>query len=132
MVDFAVHVCLLFPNIGVFYSLQVLLNLTRPYRKVTIAFIARELALDVPEVEALLVDMILDEKLDAHIDQIKGHVVLKNSAIGGSGASGSAAAQGQPVQESKALGSSEELFVALGVWADKLALLNENFGAKIM
>jgi hypothetical protein len=38
---------------------QVLLNLTRPYRKVTIAFIARELALDVSEVESLLVDMIL-------------------------------------------------------------------------
>jgi hypothetical protein len=37
----------------------VLLNLTRPYRKVTIAFIARELALDVSEVESLLVDMIL-------------------------------------------------------------------------
>jgi hypothetical protein len=112
---------------------QVLLNLTRPYRKVTIAFIARELALDVPEVEALLVDMILDEKLDAHIDQIRGHVVLKNSAIGGAGALGaSAAAQGQPAQESRALGESEELFVALGVWADKLALLNENFGARIM
>lgn len=87
------------------------MNLTRPYRKVTIAFIARELALTTEEVEALLVDMILDQKLAAHIDQIQGHLVLQHQA---------------------AQDSADELFVALNLWADSLALSNEGFGNRIM
>lgn len=54
----------------------MLLHLTRPYRKVTLQFLADELSLTVEEVESLLVDMILDERLAAHIDQIKGFVIL--------------------------------------------------------
>ena len=54
----------------------MLLHLTRPYRKVTLQFLADELSLTVEDVESLLVDMILDERLAAHIDQIKGFVIL--------------------------------------------------------
>lgn len=82
--------------------------------------------LDAAEVEALLVDMILDQKLRAHIDQVQGYVLLQPAhstaeavSMADSGAHGG-------------LGSSDELFAALSGWADKLALVNENLGAKIM
>lgn len=52
------------------------MNLTRPYQKVTLKFLAEELSLTVEYVESLLVDMILDERVAAHIDQIKGYVTL--------------------------------------------------------
>ena len=102
--------------------LQVLLNLTKPYRKVTIAFIARELSLNEDEVEGLLVDMILDQKLSAQIDQIKGHVVLQSSDHD-VGSSSSNNGNG---------GSEEELYASLSRWADKLATVNENYGVKMM
>lgn len=50
--------------------------MTRPYQKVTLKFLADELSLSITDVESLLVDMILDERLSAHIDQIKGFVAL--------------------------------------------------------
>jgi COP9 signalosome complex subunit 2 len=55
---------------------QVLINLTKPYRKVTLDFLSSELALTKDEVELLLVDMILDQRIDASIDQIHGVVIL--------------------------------------------------------
>lgn len=112
MLLFGLHFTVIFVcSIFLIFTVQVLLNLTRPYRKVTMSFIARELALSAEEVEALLVDMILDQKLSAHIDQIKGHLVLQHQA---------------------AVDSSDELFVALNSWADSLALSNEGFGNRIM
>mmetsp|Transcript_18201 Transcript_18201/g.18258 ORF Transcript_18201/g.18258 Transcript_18201/m.18258 type:complete len:453 (+) Transcript_18201:134-1492(+) len=55
---------------------QVLLNITRPYSKVTLKFLGQELSLTEDEVESLLVDMILDERLSARVDQIHGYVLL--------------------------------------------------------
>ena len=52
------------------------MNLTRPYQKVTLKFLADELSLSVEDVESLLVDMILDDRVVAYIDQIKGFVTL--------------------------------------------------------
>lgn len=112
------------------YIVQVLLNLTRPYKKVTVAFLARELALNVDEVESLLVDMILDQKLSAHIDQIKGHVILEQDSSG-VGASGQAGGAGQ-VQSRSSANAQEALFASINKWADALALTNENFGNKLM
>lgn len=60
---------------------QVLLNLTRPYQKVTLGFLARELSLNESEVESLLVDMILDGRLSAHIDQINAYVLLDGNGM---------------------------------------------------
>lgn len=114
---------------------QVLLNLTRPYRKVTIPFIARELALEPAEVESLLVDMILDQKLDAYIDQIKGHVVLQPSGNGGAGAgagaAGTAGSGSGAAGVESAAATEAALFANLSLWADRLALVNEGFGSKI-
>ena len=44
----------------------------------TLKFLAEELSLSVEDVESLLVDMILDNRVIAYIDQIKGFVTLGN------------------------------------------------------
>ena len=54
----------------------MLLNITKPYQKVSLSFLARELSLTDVEVEGLLVDLILDERISARIDQINGCVLL--------------------------------------------------------
>lgn len=58
---------------------QVLINITKPYKKVTLLFLSHELSLNEEEVELLLVDMILDNRLVASIDQVTGHVFLSES-----------------------------------------------------
>lgn len=91
---------------------QVLLNLTRPYRKVTMAFLARELSLGEPEVEEILVEMVLDDRLNARIDQTNGHVILLSE-----GSSDRCASQ--------QLG-------AVAKWAEALATANENFASRLI
>jgi COP9 signalosome complex subunit 2 len=56
----------------------VLLSLVKPYRKVTLNFLAKELSLSLQEVEKLLVDLITNEKLVASIDQLNGFLQLEN------------------------------------------------------
>lgn len=89
---------------------QVLLNLTRPYQRVTLSFLGHELSLTVAEVESLLVDMILDERLAARIDQIRGDVLL-----GGD-------------RESVA----QKKMKALARWADTVASATDSLGSKAM
>lgn len=60
---------------------QVLINLVKPYQKVTLKFLSKELSLSIEEVEALLVDLILAEKLKAGIDQPNGHLILESKNI---------------------------------------------------
>eukprot|EP01036_Dinobryon_divergens_P029451 gene29451-38547_t len=55
---------------------QVLLNLLKPYNRVTLPFLANELLIQPEEVETMLVEMILDNKLDAAIDQSTDQVTL--------------------------------------------------------
>lgn len=87
---------------------QVLLSLTRPYKKATLQFLAKELSLSVPELESLLVDLILDGQLSAQIDQIQAHVVL------GGGRETTA------VKKMKAIGK----------WAENLVALHEGYSNK--
>jgi len=56
---------------------QVLLKVITPYTRISIAFIATELNISAPEVEQLLVALILDGQIDGHIDQI-GQLLLLN------------------------------------------------------
>lgn len=49
---------------------QVLLKLIRPYTRVRIPFISTELNIPARDVEALLVALILDAKVQGHIDQV--------------------------------------------------------------
>jgi COP9 signalosome complex subunit 2 len=91
---------------------QVLLHLTKPYKKVMMTFLASELHLEVEEVEMMIVDMILEKRLDAYIDQINGFVEL---------------GQAQAVT-----GSFEvRKLQALSTWADALSNFSENFYNKL-
>lgn len=64
--------------------LQVLQNLIKPYRCVSLDFLAQELNVPVAEVTSLLVQLILDEKIAARIDGTQGflHVASQSSDAG--------------------------------------------------
>jgi len=52
---------------------EVLLKIVQPYRRVTLAYLTKQVNVEkVEEVESLLVELILDEKLEGQIDQISG------------------------------------------------------------
>ena len=59
---------------------QVLLNLLKPYRRVRLDFVAKHLGLSVEAVEEILVDMILDARVDGKIDMLNAHLVLNDPA----------------------------------------------------
>lgn len=92
----------------------MLLNLTKPFQKVTLGYLAEELSLTCEEVEGLLVDMILDERIAARIDQIKGHLVLLGPRSGDGGTTS--------LDRRKA--------ECLGRWADALASVTDSFGSR--
>ncbi|CAN0453370.1 unnamed protein product, partial [Discosporangium mesarthrocarpum] len=56
---------------------SVLLHLCRPYQKITLRFMAGELNLNMEEVESLLIDLILDQRMNGKIDQINGYLLLE-------------------------------------------------------
>ncbi|CBJ30856.1 conserved unknown protein [Ectocarpus siliculosus] len=55
---------------------SVLIHLCKPYKKITMGFMAGELSLKTAEVEKLLIDLILDRRLNGKIDQIEGFLLL--------------------------------------------------------
>lgn len=57
----------------------MLLDITRPYSKVTFDFLVDELLMPREEVEILLIEMILDRRLQASIDQVKGCVLFNRA-----------------------------------------------------
>ena len=61
---------------------QVLLRLIKPYTRVRLATVAGELGVSEAEVEALLVSLILDNKLVGHIDQVGGLLEMRDAAAG--------------------------------------------------
>eukprot|EP01004_Peranema_trichophorum_P003685 NODE_2659_length_1526_cov_39.602994_g2291_i0.p1 GENE.NODE_2659_length_1526_cov_39.602994_g2291_i0~~NODE_2659_length_1526_cov_39.602994_g2291_i0.p1 ORF type:complete len:446 (-),score=86.42 NODE_2659_length_1526_cov_39.602994_g2291_i0:135-1472(-) len=58
---------------------QVLINLIKPYTKITISYISSELNIPPEDVESLLVALILDNKISGHIDQINQVLELRDS-----------------------------------------------------
>jgi COP9 signalosome complex subunit 2 len=85
---------------------EVLRDFVRPYRRVKLESIARELNVKSSDVEPILVRMVLDGRLDAKIDQGAGVLVVGDGSADG-GAETSAR------------------FDALGKWADALAQMIE-------
>ncbi len=57
-------------HIDVHFPVQVVMQLIRPYTRVRIPFISQKLNVPPEEVESLLVGLILDGKVDGHIDQV--------------------------------------------------------------
>lgn len=56
---------------------QVLVNLVKPYRRVSLAFLAEELALSVDQVEGLVLDLIREGKLMGLVDVVQGILTLQ-------------------------------------------------------
>ena len=59
---------------------QVLLQVIRPYTRISISFIAEQLNIPPTEVESLLVALILDGKIDGQIDQIGQLLLLRQTS----------------------------------------------------
>ncbi|XP_071964291.1 COP9 signalosome complex subunit 2 [Antedon mediterranea] len=59
---------------------QVLMQLIKPYTRIHIPFISRELNVDVAEVESLLVQCILDNTIEGRIDQVNQLLELDRNA----------------------------------------------------
>jgi COP9 signalosome complex subunit 2 len=95
---------------------HVLQNLIRPYKKVTLAFLARELHISEDNVEKMLVCMIQQGDLGptTKIDQIHGSLLL--------GEGDSISANKKKGKESVA----EKKAKAMGAWADALMQINRN------
>jgi len=55
---------------------KVIVQIVSPYTRIQISFIAKELDIKDEEVESLIVDLVLDNQLDAQIDQINKRVIL--------------------------------------------------------
>jgi len=55
---------------------KVLLRLIKPYTRIKMDFVAKELFITADDVEKLCVDLILDQQLDGFIDQIQGMITL--------------------------------------------------------
>jgi COP9 signalosome complex subunit 2 len=55
---------------------KVIVQIVSPYTRIQLSFIAKELDIKDEEVESLIVDLVLDNQLDAQIDQINKRVIL--------------------------------------------------------
>lgn len=55
---------------------QVLLKLIEPYTRIEIPYAARELNIEVDELESLLVSLIIDGRINGKIDQINNRLIL--------------------------------------------------------
>lgn len=61
---------------------QVLIKLIKPYTRIHIPFISKELNVDSEEVELLLVQCILDNSIQGRIDQVNQLLELDKAAVG--------------------------------------------------
>lgn len=61
---------------------QVLLELIAPYKRIEIAFAARELNIESRELEELLISLIIDGKVDGQIDQLNNRLILRDAQDG--------------------------------------------------
>ena len=99
---------------------HVILQLVRPYRRVRIRFLSEQINMPVNEVESLLVELILDARLKAKIDQVDGFVHMEGVA-GGAGSGGRTAAPELSEQDKKK-------FNAIATWTKNLEALGKAMG----
>ncbi|KAG2387063.1 hypothetical protein C9374_002098 [Naegleria lovaniensis] len=58
--------------------IRVLGKIMKPYTRIKMSFLGKELSISTEDVEALVVDMILDGKLDGYIDQVNQMITLSS------------------------------------------------------
>lgn len=60
------------------FRFKLILKIIQPYTKIQMAFIKEELNVDHEEVEGLLVDLILDGRLNGRLDQVRQVLILES------------------------------------------------------
>ena len=63
---------------------QAVVNVMKPFRKVSFDYLSKELSLTNEEVESIIITLILDEKIAATMDQVNQCIVFKEKSIDGS------------------------------------------------
>ncbi|KAL9650662.1 hypothetical protein ABK040_001718 [Willaertia magna] len=58
--------------------IRVLAKIMKPYTRIKMTFLGKELSIKPEEVESLVIDMILDQKLDGYIDQVNQMITLSS------------------------------------------------------
>lgn len=101
---------------------QVLLNLVKPYKRIKLDFLAKHLGQTRDQISALLVDMILDDRIDGKIDQINAHLILKRQSFSNDPNSTSA---------EHLLTENNKRYEALERWADALDSLSHSLSNRI-
>lgn len=99
---------------------QVLLNLVKPYRRCKLQYLANELGLDLEHLHDLLVDMILDDRINGKIDQINNHLILTEAAYD---------INNSPLNAVEA--GFTKRFEALANWANALDTLSASLAARV-
>jgi COP9 signalosome complex subunit 2 len=87
-----------------------LINLLLPYQRIKLNYLSSELKLDMKDVERLLVDMIIDKRINGKIDQINGVLSL--------------AEKDTSVVKTKN-------YDALDQWTEALTVLSTNLNSKV-
>ncbi|KAI9220527.1 putative COP9 signalosome complex subunit 2 [Blastocladiella britannica] len=100
--------------------MAVIVTLVQPYTRLTIQYLADHLNITADQVEPLLVTLILDERIDAKIDQASGTLELFHAAP--STASGGAAAM--LAQQEDAVAIPKSLYAVVEEWATQLEAVN--------
>ena len=59
--------------------LNVLMAKVKPYRSVSLDYLATQLNVNRDEIRSLLSELILEEKVNGEIDQVKGYLELNSS-----------------------------------------------------
>jgi len=86
---------------------QAVIKLLKPYTEISMGFVAQELQISSPDVEFLLVSLILDGKLAGSIDQMTGVLRIEKH-----------------MEDTKR-------YAAMGKWAKQVGSLNASIAAKI-
>ncbi len=118
------------------FRAQVLVKMVKPYRVVKLSFLARRLKIDAAEVEALLVGLIHDDRLDATIDQVQGTLSVRSAARGSDDSQpaesgGASGEEGGGLQPSAVAGGKEAAQVAVHKWATALASLHRSLEGRL-
>ena len=87
--------------------MKVLCEMVRPYTKVKLDYLAREINVTVSEVELILIELILDSKIHGQIDQRDAMLSLSGGVT------------------EKSFQGTNTKYQALGSWANKLRSFNE-------
>lgn len=94
---------------------QVLIKLIKPYTRIHIPFISQELNIDTSDVEALLVQCILDNTIEGRIDEVSQVLEVRS---------------GEGSQVPKSAGGGTR-YAALDRWTHQIYHLHRNLAAKI-